>query len=636
MVKMNGLVLTEKYLVIIKRYSASWTSDMIKKSKSSVMESPLPWWLFGTAGLVGITLTVGAAARLTRTGASTLYWKPHFMHSPKTESEWHDEFQVYHDFCARSQRTPMTLEDFKRNYKWESAHRKFGQLTALSFVLPLTYFAAKGKIPIPAQAPLALAAALGGTQLYVGREMVEKNVKSGKKSKRDEEPMFEGATFFLPVHSALSLANFSLLLWTGLGIISPVSRAITVRGLMTPGVLKEMGEVRKHLVALTGLAAGTALAGSLVSEIDGGREFQTFPKMGDRWIPHGLFDQKPWLRNFYDNVALVQLDHRLLALTTLAAYTAVFMKARKPSIWSNLPEDAKRAMILAFTAVGGQVFMGATMLVNEVPTSLAMVHQSGAVLVLGSSLWAVHSLRFARPDGLLGAAVATAASKADAQPSQIKTLCQEAAQYSFCSVCVNSSYASLARKTLDELKDSSKTHVKVCCAVGFPLGACTTATKAFEAQQCLDAGAEEIDMVINVGMLHAEEYDYVLRDICAVVAVCKERGAISKVILETALLTTEQIRKASELAISAGADFIKTSTGFSTRELIDSLLCVGASEEDVKLMASIAKPAGKQVKASGGIRSAADAEKMVALGATRLGTSAGVKIAQGQQSTDAY
>lgn len=199
--------------------------------------------------------------------------------------------------------------------------------------------------------------------------------------------------------------------------------------------------------------------------------------------------------------------------------------------------------------------------------------------------------------------------------------------------------------------------MKVCCVVGFPLGAATTATKAFEAQQCLDAGAEEIDMVINVGMLHAEEYDFVLRDICAVVAVCKERGAISKVILETALLTTEQIRKASELAIAAGADFIKTSTD-STRGAFDCTACslefkcctaeltigscvagcigAGASEEDVKLMASIAKPAGKQVKASGGIRSAADAEKMIALGATRLGTSAGVKIAQGQQSSDAY
>ncbi|KAG3200606.1 hypothetical protein PC129_g7237 [Phytophthora cactorum] len=394
-----------------KRYSASWTTDMLKKSKSSMMKSPLPWWLFGTAGLVATTLTVGAAARLTRTGASTLYWKPRFMYSPKTESEWHDEFDVYRDFCARSQRTPMTLEDFKRNYKWESAHHKLGQLTALAFVGPLTYFAMKSKIPIPAQAPLAIVAGLGATQLYIGREMVEKNVKPAGKRKSDHTPMFEGATFFLPVHSALSLASFSLLVWTGLGIISPVSRAISVRGLMTPGALKEMAEVRKHFVALTGLAAGTIFAGSLVAEIDGGREFQTFPKMGDHWIPHGLFEQKPFLRNFHDNVALVQFDHRLLALTTLAAYTAVFVKARKPKIWTNLPEDAKRAMMLAFAAVGGQVFMGATMLVNEVPTPLAMVHQGGAALVLGSSLWVVHSLRFARPGGLMGAAVAAAASK---------------------------------------------------------------------------------------------------------------------------------------------------------------------------------------------------------------------------------
>lgn len=94
------------------------------------------------------------------------------------------------------------------------------------------------------------------------------------------------------MQSALSLANFSLLVWTGLGIVSPVSRAITVRGLMTPGVLTEMSEVRKHFVALTGLVAGTIFAGSLVAEIDGGREFQTFPKMGNRWIPHGLFEHK--------------------------------------------------------------------------------------------------------------------------------------------------------------------------------------------------------------------------------------------------------------------------------------------------------------------------------------------------------
>ena len=107
----------------------------------------------------------------------------------------------------------------------------------------------------------------------------------------------------------------------------------------------------------------------------------------------------------------MQWDHRLLALGTLAAYTAVFLQARKPRVWSHLPEDAKRALMLAMAAVGGQVAMGATMLVNGVPTPLAMVHQSGAALVLGSSLWVLHALRFARPRGLMGAAVASAAAK---------------------------------------------------------------------------------------------------------------------------------------------------------------------------------------------------------------------------------
>lgn len=126
---------------------------------------------------------------------------------------------------------------------------------------------------------------------------------------------------------------------------------------------------------------------------------------------------------------------------------------------------------------------------------------------------------------------------------------------------------SLLVQTLDAIKTSQQlqNHVKVCCVVGFPLGATTASVKAFEAQECIAAGAEEIDMVINVGRLLAGEYDYVLRDICAVVSVCKAKRVVSKVILETALLTPAQIRKASELALAAGADFIKTSTGFSTR-----------------------------------------------------------------------
>ncbi|KAJ8575539.1 hypothetical protein ON010_g3675 [Phytophthora cinnamomi] len=520
---------------------------MLKKSKNSMMESPLPWWLFGTAGLVATTLTVGAAARLTRSGGSTLYWKPHFLH-PKTKTEWHDEFDVYCDFCVRCQRIPMTLEEFKRNYKWESAHRMLGQLTALSFVGPLAYFAMKRKLPISAQAPLALIAGLGATQLYIGREMVSSNVKPRRKNGgRDHEPMFEGATFFLPVHHDIR--------WFARGGDRWRARVSNI-----PQDGQSLDPLRAVRAEARPPPAGTDHVGGLH---DG------FLQGAQTWH----LDESPGGRQARDNAGLC--SYWRPSTGSLCGYSSV--------------ESSLTNSLCQFAGLHG---------CNDVGERGADAAGDGAPgrRDAGARIFAV------------GTALASLCA-----PKRVAGRCRR--------------HRSLQGHTLDALKDSSKSHVKVCCAVGFPLGAATTATKAFEAQQCLDAGAEEIDMVINVGMLHAEEYDFVLRDICAVVAVCKERGAVSKVILETALLSTEQIRKASELAIAAGADFIKTSTGFSTR---------GASEEDVKLMASIAKPAGKQVKASGGIRSAADAEKMIALGATRLGTSAGVKIAQGQQSSDAY
>ncbi|RQM20648.1 hypothetical protein B5M09_000415 [Aphanomyces astaci] len=186
---------------------------------------------------------------------------------------------------------------------------------------------------------------------------------------------------------------------------------------------------------------------------------------------------------------------------------------------------------------------------------------------------------------------------------------------------------------LHEKKRSKQRHshsVKVCCVVGFPLGASTSEVKAFEAAQYIDAGAQEIDMVIAVGKLKGGDHAYVLRDISAVVAACKRphtNAVTCKVILETALLTETEVEIASRLAISAGADFIKTSTGFSTR---------GASVHDVQVMARLARPHNVQVKASGGIRCVEDAQLMLHAGATRLGTSAGVAITKGANPTSQF
>ena len=198
--------------------------------------------------------------------------------------------------------------------------------------------------------------------------------------------------------------------------------------------------------------------------------------------------------------------------------------------------------------------------------------------------------------------------RADAGAEIIRRYCQEAKEYGFASVCVNSCNVPLAAS---ELKDSS---VSVCCVVGFPLGAMLTSAKAFEASEAVKAGADEVDMVIHIGALKDKNYDLVREDIRAVVDACQ--GRLVKVILENCLLTKEEIVKACQLSMEAGAHYVKTSTGFSTG---------GAVAEDVALMK---KTVGEKlkVKASGGIRTPKEAEAMILAGADRIGAGNGITL----------
>ncbi|MCM3005975.1 deoxyribose-phosphate aldolase [Priestia koreensis] len=210
--------------------------------------------------------------------------------------------------------------------------------------------------------------------------------------------------------------------------------------------------------------------------------------------------------------------------------------------------------------------------------------------------------------------------KADATKEQVVKLSEEAKQYSFASVCVNPTWVKTAA---DILKDAPE--VKVCTVIGFPLGASTSAVKAFETTNAIENGATEVDMVINIGALKDKEYDVVENDIKAVVEAAKGK-ALTKVIIETCLLTDEEKEIVCQLSVKAGADFVKTSTGFSTG---------GATVEDIALMRKTVGP-DIGVKASGGVRSLEDAENMIKAGATRIGASSGVAIVNGQTSNSAY
>lgn len=205
--------------------------------------------------------------------------------------------------------------------------------------------------------------------------------------------------------------------------------------------------------------------------------------------------------------------------------------------------------------------------------------------------------------------------KPEAAREQVTQLCAEAKQYHFASVCVNPTHVALCAKLL------TGSDVKVCSVIGFPLGANLTETKAFEAHKAIAQGASEIDMVLNIGALKDRNLELVARDILTVAKTVHASGAILKVIIETSLLTNEEKKIACLLAKEAGADFVKTSTGFSTG---------GATVEDVSLMRRTVGPL-VGVKASGGVRSFGDLEKMVRAGATRIGASAGVPIVQGGQ-----
>ncbi|OAI87838.1 2-deoxyribose-5-phosphate aldolase [Exiguobacterium sp. KKBO11] len=211
------------------------------------------------------------------------------------------------------------------------------------------------------------------------------------------------------------------------------------------------------------------------------------------------------------------------------------------------------------------------------------------------------------------------ALKPETSRAQIETLCKEALEYKFASVCVNPTYVALAAELLKSDDD-----VKVCTVIGFPLGANTPEVKAFETKDAIQNGATEIDMVLNIGALKDGNLELVERDIRAVVEAAN--GTLVKVIFENCLLTKEEIKTAAELSVKAGANFVKTSTGFSTG---------GATVEDIRLMRETVGP-DIGVKASGGVRDFEGAKAMIDAGASRIGASAGIAIVTGGTSDSDY
>lgn len=279
-----------------------------------------------------------------------------------------------------------------------------------------------------------------------------------------------------------------------------------------------------------------------------------------------------------------------------------------------LAEVARQILDEGVASLGGLGTWGAGSISIELDPERA-----GAVLEAGACRLGVCGPQTAAIGGI-ASTIDHTLLKPEATSAEVDKLCAEALQHRFASVCVNGTWV---RRCAEILHGSG---VAVCSVVGFPLGAMAPEVKAYEARRAIEDGACEIDMVLNVGALKSGDHDFVRRDIAGLAQVCHRHGARLKVILETALLGDDEKVRACELAREAGADFVKTSTGFSKG---------GATVHDVALMRRTVGPT-MGVKASGGVRDAKDAKAMLEAGATRLGASASVAIVSGQRSASSY
>jgi heme a synthase len=325
-------------------------------------------WLFACCGLIFVMIVIGGITRLTLSGLSITEWHPIIgIIPPLTHAQWVAEF-------ARYQRVPeyralqfgMSLADYKIIYFWEYAHRLLGRLIGLAFAMPLAWFWWRRRLPRRLAPALLGILALGFAQGLLGWYMVESGLVH----------RLEVSQYRLVAHLGLALAIYSAIMWTALGLAR------------RPAAGEIGAGWRRAAEALIGLVALTIAAGGFVAGIRAGLVYNTFPLMDGQLIPAGYAQLHPFFRNWFENVAAVQFDHRLLAMTTAAAVLLLCAVGR-----SALPGAARLALTALLVAAAAQVTLGVSILLLVVPIPLAAAHQAGAVLLLTAAIVFRHTLR---------------------------------------------------------------------------------------------------------------------------------------------------------------------------------------------------------------------------------------------------
>ncbi|XP_044472837.1 cytochrome c oxidase assembly protein COX15 [Mangifera indica] len=343
-------------------------------------------WLFVSAAWVFSMVVLGGITRLTRSGLSMTDWKFTGGLPPLSDEEWLQEFEKYKQSPEYKRvNKGMSVEDFKFIYWMEYAHRMWGRGLGIIFALPFSYFLRKGYITLRLGLRLSTLFALGAGQGLIGWWMV----KSGLEEPPSEYSEPRVSPYRLAAHLTSAFVIYSGLVWTALSVVMPEPPAESVA--WVHGAAK----VKKLALPVSIIVGITAVSGAFVAGNDAGHAYNTFPKMGDTWIPDDVFDMKPLIRNFFENTSTVQLDHRILATTSLLAIGALWLSTRKLDI-----HPAVRSMIGTTVGMAAlQVTLGISTLLSYVPVSLGTAHQAGALTLLTFMILLNHTVR--RPSASL-------------------------------------------------------------------------------------------------------------------------------------------------------------------------------------------------------------------------------------------
>lgn len=368
-----------------KRWKSSLVSEMAAPSRAAVGSVPnsaaervMGRWLLACSGMVAGAVILGGVTRLTESGLSMVDW--HLvkeMKPPGTQDEWEAEFHKYQQFPEfKILNHDMTLSEFKFIWYMEYSHRMWGRAVGLAYILPAVYFWRKGWFTRGMKGRVLGLCGFVCFQGLLGWYMV----KSGLEEKPDSYDVPRVSQYRLAAHLGSALVLYCASLWTGLSLLLPKHKLIETSQLL---------KLRKFTHGTAGLVFLTALSGAFVAGLDAGLVYNSFPKMGERWIPDDLLAFSPTLKNIFENPTTVQFDHRILGISSVAAITALYFYSRR----IPLPRRARLAVNSLIAVAYLQVTLGISTLLLYVPTSLAATHQSGSLALLSMAIWLMNELR---------------------------------------------------------------------------------------------------------------------------------------------------------------------------------------------------------------------------------------------------